>query len=272
MLSTTAQETSLELKKKQTRKSIKTIVERNLKQKKRGKMFSIVTATWNPISGCLYNCNYCWAKNFALTRLNTTKRYSKGFIPSLNESEFKVKFSKGELIFVSDMGDMFSEFISDEWIKQVLDHIRKFPETYFLFMTKNPKRYIDLLPYIPDNAILGATIETTSDEIIQIDQVSTAPFPSQRYEAMKSLNWDNKIISIEPVIDFDLNTFIKWIEDIKPFIVYVGYDNYRHKLREPTLEKTMNLMNKLADTAIVIKKTLRLSTSEDKLNSVNEGK
>jgi len=262
MPTTTTTEKRLEqAKEKPIHKSIKTIIERNLRHKKNGKMFNIVTATWNPISGCLYNCSYCWARKFALTRLSRVKRYSKGFLPSLNETEFKVKFSKGDIIFVSDMGDMFADSIPAEWIQQVLDHIRKFPEAYFLFMTKNPQRYLDLLQYIPDNAILGATIETTNDEIMKTDKVSTAPLPSQRYESMKNLKWDNKIISIEPVIDFDLNVFIKWVEDIKPFLVYVGYDNYRHRLREPPIEKTTALMDAISTNSIVIKKTLRSKNS-----------
>jgi hypothetical protein len=74
---------------------------------------------------------------------------------------------------------------------------------------------------------------------------------------MKALDWKRKIVSIEPIMDFDLNLFSKWIEEINPFIVYVGYDNYCHKLREPTLKLTMELMEKLSETSLVIKKTLR---------------
>ena len=245
------------LRKNRTLTLIKDMIEHSLNKKNHGKMFSIVTATWNPISGCLYNCNYCWAKDLAVTKLKNAKRYSKGFKPTLNESEFNVKFGKGDLIFVSDMGDMFADFVPSEWIVKVLDHIRQFPEADFLFMTKNPKRYIELLPQIPENAILGATIETTCDEIIQTDKVSNAPLPTQRYEAMKALDWKRKIVSIEPIMDFDINLFSKWIEEINPFIVYVGYDNYCHKLREPTLKFTMELVNQLSETSLVIKKTLR---------------
>ncbi len=236
---------------------VKNMIENSLNKKAKGKMFNIVTATWNPISGCLYNCIYCWARELAITKLKNTQRYAKGFKPSLNEKEFSSRFVKGDLIFVSDMADMFANFIPDNWIKQVLNHISRFPEADFLFMTKNPKRYLELLPYIPKNAILGATIETTNDEIIQTDKVSTAPLPSERYQAMKTLDWDRKIVSIEPILDFDLITFIKWIDDINPFIVYMGYDNYCHKLREPTLENTMNLMQKLPESTLVIKKSIR---------------
>jgi DNA repair photolyase len=225
-------------------------------------MFSIVTATWNPISGCLYNCNYCWAKNLALTKLKTSKRYVNGFKPSLNDSEFKAKFRKGDLIFVADMGDMFADFTPEKWIKQVLDHIRQFPEADFLFMTKNPRRYLELLPFIPNNAILGATIETNIDSIISQDKVSCAPLPSERAKAMKALDWKRKIVSVEPILQFDLEIFSKWIEDIDPFIVYVGYDNYSHKLREPTLKQTTDLLNTLSDNSLIIRKTIRPSWSE----------
>lgn len=220
-------------------------------------MFNIVTATWNPISGCLYNCEYCWARELALTKLKNSHRYARGFTPSLNERELRVKFGKGDLIFVSDMGDMFGDFIPDDWIKKVLDYIGKFPEADFLLMTKNPERYLKLQPYIPENTILGTTIETTSDEIIKTDKISMAPLPTDRYEAMKALDWNRKMVSIEPILDFELGTFSKWIERINPFIVYVGYDNYCHKLREPTLKKTNELIDGLKETSLVIRKTIR---------------
>ena len=124
-------------------------------------------------------------------------------------------------------------------------------------MTKNPERYLKLLPYIPENTILGTTIETTNDEIVKTDKITKAPLPTDRYEAMKALDWKRKMVSIEPVLDFELNTFSKWIETINPFIVYVGYDNYCHKLREPTLRKTNELIDRLKETSLVIRKTIR---------------
>ena len=251
------------LKENKKLRLIKNVLETSLNHKTHGKMFSIVTSTWNPISGCLYDCRYCWAKNLALTKLKTTKRYENGFKPSLNTSEFRVHFGKGDLVFVADMGDMFAPFIPEKWIKQVLDHIRQFPEADFLFMTKNPKRYLELLPFIPQNAILGATIETNIDSIIVQDKVSAAPPQSERAEAMKALVWDRKIVSIEPILHFDLDTLVKWINDIDPFIVYVGYDNYSNKLREPSMQQTIKLMQQLSENSLVIKKTIRPSWLED---------
>ncbi len=58
------------------------MIENSLNKKTKRKMFNIVTATWNPISGCLYNCVYCWARELAITKLRNTQRYAKGFKPS----------------------------------------------------------------------------------------------------------------------------------------------------------------------------------------------
>lgn len=241
------------------------MIESILNKKTNGKMFNIVTATWNPVSGCLYNCNYCWARELATTKLKNAHRYSEGFKPRINESEFRSRFGKGDLIFISDMGDLFGDFVQSEWIRQVLNHIRRFTEADFLFMTKNPQRYHEFLPFMPKNAILGVTIETNNDEIVQTDEISNAPLPSERYNAMKSLEWNRKMVSIEPILDFDLETFAKWIEDIYPFLVYIGYDNYAHKLREPTLKNTLKLIDMVSENMLIIKKTIRPAWFENNL-------
>ena len=151
------------------------------------------------------------------------------------------------------MGDLFGEFIPDEWIEAVLRHIKKFSNTFFLFLTKNPLRYQDF--DFPENAILGATIETDKDEIYR--EISNAPKPSKRIRAMIELDWDAKFLSIEPILDFSPK-FWKRIEKINPFMIYVGYDNYSYKLPEPTLDETLSLIKKLKDNGfLVLEKTIR---------------
>ncbi len=63
---------------------------------------SIITRTWNPVTGCTHMCKYCWARRLAETRLRHVKRYRHGFKPRLNVEEFSKKFEPGEFIFVSD--------------------------------------------------------------------------------------------------------------------------------------------------------------------------
>lgn len=231
-----------------------------LNQEKGKKMFSIVTETWNPITGCYHDCIYCWARQLALNKLRNASRYRKGFVYRLNREEFSKRFNGG-VIFVSDMGDMFGSWVKSEHITKVLHHISKFPNTYFLFLTKNPARYHEFLDVIPKNAILGTTLETNRDDIILEGAngrpISKAPPPSERYKAMKSLDWPLKFVSIEPILDFDINVMVSWIKHISPFMMYVGYDNYGHKLPEPPLRKTTELIAKLEEITLVLRKTIR---------------
>jgi len=142
-----------------------------------GRMFSLVTETWNPVTGCRHDCSYCWARRLALGRLRGTGRYRNGFEPRLNPEELRRRFSSG-VVFVSDMGDLFGEWVPAEWIRAVIGHVSRFPGTLFLFMTKNPARYLDFADEFPGNVILGATIETNRDSLAS--RVSRAPPPSAR--------------------------------------------------------------------------------------------
>ncbi len=232
-----------------------------LNVKNGSRMFNVISRTWNPITGCTHLCIYCWARRFALTKLKNTRKYRFGFSPRFHEDELKAKFNGG-MVFVTDMGDMFCEGVPDEWILKVIDHISKFPNTLFLFLTKNPERYKDFIDKLPENVVLGATIETNRDDMYLEKEISRAPIPSLRYKAMKNLNWHMKFISIEPILDFDLDIFVRWIKDINPFLVYVGYDNYNNKLPEPPLSKTLELIEKLSSFTLVIKKTIRPAWDE----------
>ncbi len=229
------------------------------------RMFNIVSRTWNPVTGCRYNCIYCWARQLALTKLRSSPRYRRGFKPRLNPEEFRRRFKPGEVVFVSDMGDLWGEWIPSEWIRRVLAHMSKFPHTWFLFLTKNPDRYHEFIDEMPENSILGVTIETNRDYYFQegyYPRIAQAPLPSRRYRAMKMLRWPLKFVSIEPIMDFDLDIFTGWIKEIAPFMVYIGYDNYNWKLPEPPLAKTRKLIVKLEDFTLVLRKTIRPAWNE----------
>jgi protein gp37 len=215
-------------------------------------MFDVITATWNPVKGCKHDCKYCWATRFA-SRLgsNGIKKYADGFKPALCEKELSKKF-KDKFVFAVDMGDLFGKWVPEEWILKVITAIANNPESHYLFLTKNPSRYSEFLHLFPENVVLGATIETNRDY-----PVSHAPPPIERYKAMANLPWKNKLISIEPIIDFSLETLVQWIKEIQPTNVYVGYDNYNNNLPEPPIAKTMKLIEELSKFTRVRTKTLR---------------
>jgi len=67
-------------------------------------------------------------------------------------------------------------------------------------------------------------------------------------------------VTIEPILDFNPAGLRTWLEVISPEFVVIGYDNHRHKLPEPALEKTLELIESLEDAGLeVLKKTLRLA-------------
>jgi len=201
----------------------------------------------------------CWSMgNKGLVKKYNMEKYS-GEI-RLYEKEFKRQFKDGECVFVQDMSDLFADCVPSRLIAEVLAYILLFPKTQFLLLTKNPKRYKDF--YIPPNCICGATIETTKDTCL----ISKAPHPFERFAELYKLNHPRKFVSIEPILDFDLTTFVFWIKYIKPEMVAIGYDNYNHQINiptEPTLEKTETLIKILERHTKVIRKSIRKAWWED---------
>ena len=215
----------------------------------KSRMFKFVKNTWNPVVGCVHLCRYCWARRQAKRQKKRCELCYR-FVPHLHEERLKKRWRDPKLIFTVDMGDLFCSAVPDEWILRVLDVVRENPHCMFLFMTKNPARYFDFK--FPDNAILGTTIETNRNY-----NVSKAPPPEERYEAMKDLDHEFKFVSIEPIMDFDMDVLVEWIRDIKPLRVAVGYDNYQYyPLVEPPLSKTIELIEKLNYFTDVEPKTL----------------
>jgi hypothetical protein len=104
----------------------------------------------------------------------------------------------------------------------------------------------------PENLVLGATIETN-----RTYNVSKAPPTLERYTVMKELPYKNKLVSIEPIMDFDFEMFARWIRDTSPVLVHVGYDNYRNRLSEPSLQKTKQFIDELETFTEVKTLTLR---------------
>jgi protein gp37 len=216
-------------------------------------MFDIIDKTWNPVKGCLHDCTYCWARYLAETKLCNIKRYRDGFKPGLIEEELNKRFHK-KFVFVSDMGDLFGSWVPSEWITKVIDSVKQSPDSNFLFLTKNPRRYFEFLELYPANTVFGATIESNREY-----PVSKAPTPAERYQSMADLPVRNKLISIEPIMDFDMETMTQWIREIGPVSVHVGYDNHNKGLPGPSLSKTMQLIEKLEAFTDVKKLTLRKS-------------
>lgn len=176
--------------------------------------------TWNPVTGCLHGCEYCYARTVTQRFGKPVKNhltvhfpegqyincvgakihgnpYPYGFDPTflpfrLDEPAQK---KKPGTIFVCSMADLFGDWVPDEIIRQVLQAARKAPWHRYLFLTKNPARYEKIPPEWFDgiDAWLGTTVTSNAD----------LRRGSSRIEALsdtwnKGLNW---FVSVEPLLE-----------------------------------------------------------------------
>jgi len=163
-----------------------------------------VNFTWNPVSGCLHGCPYCYAKGivrrFAPKRwfaghsgvsefghinvIDTPKYengelciYPYGFDPTFHRYRLNepAKIKKTQNVFVCSMADLFGDWISEEWIEKVFAACKEAPQHRYLFLTKNPMRYINLSEKLPldNNYWFGTTITKETDYYFFSDKHNT---------------------------------------------------------------------------------------------------
>lgn len=195
----------------------------------KGNMYGFVTHTWNAIKGkCPHDCRYCYMKVFPQGKLK------------FDEKELKTDLGKGNFIFVGSSCDIFAKEIPAEWIKKVLAKCSLYKNTY-LFQTKNPKRFFEFEGNYPKEFILGITLETNRE-----NDLANCPPRSARVDWFSDLNKNiRKMVTIEPVMDFDLNKFVALIKIIQPEFVNIGADSKNHNLPEPSKEKVLQLIDEL---------------------------
>ena len=131
-------------------------------------------STWNPVTGCKHGCEYCYAKRIAeryagsvsagsfdgrkLVELDEQPLVERkngkvsgapfpvGFRPTLHKYRLwePAHVKKPQTIFVCSMADLFGEWVPDEWIAEVFNACLLSPQHRYLFLTKNPGRYMKL--------------------------------------------------------------------------------------------------------------------------------
>lgn len=203
--------------------------------------------TWNPVGGkCPHRCSYCYRND--MMRFPQNKRKYSG------EPRFiDIPIPKTDkVIFVCSMNDLFASSIKEEIIKKVLRKCREKQDNTYLLQSKNPYRFNEFLDKLPEKVILGTTIETN-----RYVEFSLAPSQKIRLRDMVYLSDFDTMVSIEPIMDFDLDVMIGWMKAISPEFVSMGADSKSHNLPEPTPEKIKKLIKELEKfTEVRIKKNL----------------
>jgi protein gp37 len=118
--------------------------------------------SWNPVTGCLHNCDYCYARDIA-NRFYPEK-FEPTFHPDRLEAPAKTKVPKyagddpaWHRVFTCSMADLFGKWVPQDWIDAVFTQIHDHPEWEFLCLTKFPARLAEL--DWPANVWAGTTVD-----------------------------------------------------------------------------------------------------------------
>ena len=141
------------------------------------------TMSWNPLTGCRHGCPYCYARRTAhrfdkgledpaplpgglhvLEKKIKATPYPYGFEPTLHRYRLNQpeRVEEPQTVFVCSMADLFGKWVPTSWIAQVIDACLRAPQHRYLFLTKNPARYLELdhLALLPhgENFWYGSTV------------------------------------------------------------------------------------------------------------------
>lgn len=214
------------------------------------RMFPFVSHSSNPIRGkCGHGCIYCYMKGIY-------ERFGHDLTLRLDEDELKRSYGKGKFIFMGSSTDAWQEAVPEEWILRMYDHCLEYPENKYLLQSKNPMRFLEpglishRLMQKKEIIVFGTTLESNRDY-----QVSKTPCMAERIEAMKKLHemGFNVMLSIEPLMDFDLPDMFQLISEAQPYMVAIGMNtSKRVTLPEPSKDKVLVLLDGIKQMGINI--------------------
>jgi len=242
------------------------------------------TSTWNPFAGCNYDCIYCepsFKRQLKRVGGNPAVRqgtldpngeigekggciYCSSYTPHYHPERLnKSNIPSSKTIFVFGTGDI--SFCDPEYVRKTFKVIESLPKNdrVFYFQSKNPETFGQYIGEYPANSILLTTIETTRDE--GYEKISQAPKPSVRFKDFLALDYPRKVLTIEPILDFDIMVFSDWIRQLEDqgslLYVWIGFNSKRNQvsLPEPSIDKVSNFIYNIREMGVNVRgKHLRI--------------
>ena len=191
-------------------------------------------------------------------RMKALKKYygdSYLSVKELNIDLYKCKNLKPPfIVFVCSCNDLFTKQVPTDMIEKIIWKCNQFPENTYLFQSKNPWRFTDFLIQFPKNVILATTIESNRD----YPGLSNAPLINERVNAMNNLSHIlPTMITLEPLLKFDVQPLFDMIKDMDPTYVSIGADSKNCNLSEPSKEEVEALLSLLkTKTTVEVKENL----------------
>ncbi|MEV8477862.1 DUF5131 family protein [Streptomyces sp. NPDC051173] len=123
--------------------------------------------SWNPVTGCLHGCDYCYARAIA-TDERYSSAYPAGFAPLFHHERLDAPATTTipgprrddpayQRVFVCSMADLYGRWVPDEWIQKVHASMCANPQWQYITLTKFPARYIGL--EMPPGAWIGTSVD-----------------------------------------------------------------------------------------------------------------
>jgi protein gp37 len=147
--------------------------------------------TWNPVTGCRHGCPYCYGPDIA-ARFYGENGFEPKFHPERLSAPASTKPPKpgdpiGEgNVLVCSLGDLFGDWVPQDWIDAVMEAVWAVSQWNFLFLTKNPARLVGI--DWPPNAWVGTTVDS---------QARVKPAE----ESFRRIKATVKFLSCEPLLE-----------------------------------------------------------------------
>lgn len=178
--------------------------------------------SWNPVTGCLHGCDYCYAREIANSN-RAAATYPVGFTPLFHSERLEApantsiplqyrddshkacgngecKICAYRRVFVCSMADLYGRWVPDEWIEKVHASMLASPQWQYILLTKFPSRYVGL--DLPAGAFVGTSVD--EQKRVRIAENAFRELPDN------VIKW----LSLEPLrepLQFDDLSMFDWV-------------------------------------------------------------